>query len=123
MPRPGRMTTESAKMVLQAKLNTRLAPSPLPCPRRMAICTEEPTAIMSDNAKLTIIRGITRFTAASASEPMNRPTNTPSAMVYSEVTPMLTMLGSAHLKNSFVGESMPNMRSCCCGASIVISSS
>ena len=39
-------------------------------PSQMAIWTEEPTATMSEKAKLIMIRGMTRLMAARASAPI-----------------------------------------------------
>ena len=39
-------------------------------PSQMAICTEEPTATISEKAKLIMIRGMTRLMAARAWAPM-----------------------------------------------------
>ncbi|WP_240043707.1 hypothetical protein [Akkermansia muciniphila] len=74
----------------------------------MEICTEEPTATMLARENPIMMMGITRFTAASASGPMNWPTKIPSATVYRLETAMLTMLGRAQRKKSRVGERLAN---------------
>lgn len=67
-------------MIFREKVNTREASSRFFSPSKMDRLTDAPVAIMLEKAKTAIKTGMMILTAAKASCPIKRPTNTPSTI-------------------------------------------
>ena len=71
---------EIKKMSFSVKVNTCDASSRFFSPSKIEIRADAPVAIKLAKPNTIIMIGIMRLTAASASSPINRPTNNPSAI-------------------------------------------